>query len=375
MLTQFDKLCQIKNDIVKNGFDLQRCIQRYESSLHALKTRVFHHRDGYNKRYARYAVAYAAGKTIDPEKLSRAELGFLPIAKNGHCPEKYSEEAGKDWETTYGVSDWKSKSWRDSYGIQIYTGEPSAYLTSLDFEYAILRDHPQPFLDTLNRLCALTENPLLVISKSGGLRFECRTPGYVHPKTDQRYVATWQNYHEHKDLYLEIFGEKGLSRYDARYEIYTGSLLDIPVIDPHQLFEILDELREQIGEPRPQKSTATSKTVPTPEKRHKTPNAPSVNIIDGLPEGIRWRERKDGSLESLRSDYPCHATKHRKSHGAAQYYQQTNGQIDAFCHNCQQPWIVKKADTPQRRIDTAPPHRSPRNTLISLFLERGAHRR
>ena len=355
MLTYFDEICQIKNDIEKKRFDLQRCIQRHESPLPALKTRVSHYRDGYKKRYARYAVAYAAGKTIDPEKLSRARLGFLPIAKSGFCPEKYGEEAGKDWETTYGVSDWKSKSWRDSYGIQIYTGKPSAYLTSLDFEYAILRDHPQPFLDTLNRLCALTEKPLLVISKSGGLRFECRTPGYIHPKRDQRYVATWKNHHEHKDLYLEIFGEKGLSRYDARYEIYTGSLLEIPVIDHHQLFEILDELREHIGEPRPEKSTATSNTTSTPGKKRKTRNASNVKIIDGLPEGIRWRERKDGSLESVRGDYPCHATKHKKSHGAAQYYQQTNGQIDAFCHNCQQPWIVKKPSTLQRRIDTAPP--------------------
>ena len=355
MLTHFDKVCQVKNDIEKKGFDLQRCIQRHKSPLPALKTRVFHYRDGYKKRYARYAVAYAAGKTIDPEKLSHAGLGFLPIAKSGHCLEYYTQpNSDKNWETTYGIADWKPKSWRDSYGIQIYTGEPSGYLTSLDFEYAIIRDHPQPFLDTLTKLCELTEKPLLVISKSGGLRFECRIPGYVHPKTDQRYVATWQNHHEHKDLYLEIFGEKGLSRYDARYEIYTGSLLDIPVIDHHALFEIVDELREQIGEPCPEKSRATSKTLPTPEKNRKTSNAPNVNIIDGLPEGIRWRERKDGSLESIRGDYSCQVTKHKKSHGAAQYYQQTNGQIDAFCHNCQQAWIVKKADTPQRLIDTAP---------------------
>ena len=351
MLTQFDKVCEIKNDIVKNGFDLQRCMQRHKSPLPVLKTRVFHYRDGYKKRHARYAVAYAAAKTIDPEKLARAGLGFLPIAKSGHCPEYYTQpNSNKNWETTYGVADWKPKSWRDSYGIQIYTGKPSGHLTSLDFEYAILRDHPQPFLDSLTQLCALTEKQFLVISKSGGLRFECRTPGYVHPKTDQRYVATWQNHHEHKDLYLEIFGEKGLSRYDARYEIYTGSLLDIPVIDHHALFEIVDQLREQIGEPRPEKSRATSKATPTQEKKRKTSNAPSVNIIDGLPEGIRWRERKDGSLESVRGDYPCQVTKHKKSHGAAQYYQQTNGQIDAFCHNCQQAWIVKHAD-PKARIN------------------------
>ena len=355
MLTQFDKLCQIKNSIENKVFDLQRCIQRHQSPLLALKTRVFHYRDGYQKRYAQYAVAYAAGKTINPENLSRAALGFMPIGNNGHCLEYYTQpNADKDWETTYGVSDWKPKSWRDAYGIQIYTGSPSGDLTSLDFEYEIIRDHPKPFLETLANLCQLTENPLLVISKSGGLRFECRTPGYIHPKTDQRYVATWKNHREHEQLYLEIFGEKGLSRYDARYEIYTGSLLNIPTIDPHALFEIVDQLREQIGEPRPERSTAKPQPTHTPEKRQKAGNAPRVKMVDGLPEGIVWRERKDGSFESVRGDYPCQVTKHTKSHGAAQYYRQTNGQIDAYCHNCKKPWIVKKADPLQRLIAKAP---------------------
>lgn len=340
---------------IYRGFDLQRCIQRHESPLLALKTRVFHHRDGYQKRYERYAVAYAAGKTIDPENLSRAALGFLPIGNNGHCLEYYTQpNADKDWETTYGVSDWKPESWSNAYGIQIYTGSPSGDLTSLDFEYEIIRDHPKPFLKTLEKLCQLTENPLLVISKSGGLRFECRTPGYIHPKTDQRYVATWKDHREHEQLYLEIFGEKGLSRYDARYEIYTGSLLNIPTIDHHALFQIVDQLREQIGEPRPEKSTAKPKSTHTPEKRQKADNAPRVKMVDGLPEGIVWRERKDGSFESVRGDYPCQVTKHTNSHGAAQYYRQTNGQIDAYCHNCKEPWIVKKADPLQRLIAKAP---------------------
>ena len=323
---------------------IQRCRERNNMRLSALKTRVAYHRDGYGKRYAQYAVAYAAGKTVDPEKLSRADLGFMPIAESGHCPEKYGAEAGKDWETTYGVSDWKPKSWRDAYGLQIYTGIPSGNLTSLDFEYAIVRDYPKQFLDTLSRLCELTESPLLIITKSGGLRFECRTPDYAHLKRDQRYVATWQNHHAHEHLYLEIFGEKGLSRYDARYEIYTGSLLNIPVIDHHALFNILDELQEQIGTPRPEKSKTASKHKQRTENHEQASNASRVKIVDGLPEDIAWRERKDGSFESLRSDYPCHVTKHRKSHGAAQYYQQSDGQVDAFCYNCQQAWIVKHSD-------------------------------
>ena len=344
------------NDAIKRI--ITQCQERHENPLASQKTRVFHPRDRYGRCSAQYAVSYAAGKPIDPEKLSRAGLGFMPIGNEGHCLEYYTQpNADKDWETTYGVSDWKSKSWRDSYGIQIYTGEPSGYLTDLDFEYAIIRDYPQQFLDTLSRLCDLTDTPLLIISKSGGVRFSCRTPGYVHPKKEQMAVATWKNHHEHKELYLEIFGEKGLSRYDARYEIYTGSLLKIPVIEHHALFEIVDQLREQIGEPRPEKSKPTPKPTQTPEKRQKAGKAPSVKIVDGLPEGIAWRERKDGSFESLSGDYPCQVTKHKNSHGAAQYYQQTNGQIDAFCHNCQQSWVVKRSDltyTAPKRLEINP---------------------
>ena len=139
MLTQFDEICQRKDDLEK------RCIQRHESPLPALKTRIFYHRDGYNKRYARYAVAYAAEKTIDPEK----------------------------------------------------------------------------------------------------------------PK-------------------------------------------------------------------------ATSKTASISEKSRKAPYAPNIKLIDSLPEDIRWRERKDGSLESVRGDYPCQVTNHKKSHGAAQYFQHSFFVIPKF---------------------------------------------
>lgn len=149
----------------------------------------------------------------------------------------------------------------------------------------------------------------------------------------------------------EIFGEKGLSRYDARYEIYTGSLLNIPVIDPEAILEIVNDLREQIGEPQPEKRKTTS---PHTQKKRKTASgdAQRVNIIDGLPDDITWIQRKDGSFESRRGDYPCQVTKHRKSHGAAQYYKQTDGQIDAFCHNCQQSWIVKPSDHASKRKAT-----------------------
>lgn len=319
---------------------LERCLHRHENPLQPVKTRWQHR-----------AVSYAAGKTINPEEFSRVGLGFIPIARSGNYPRKWRAVEGKNWETTYGVSDWKPKSWRESYGIQIFTGKPSEYLTDLDFEYAIVRDHPEVLVSTLQQLCALVDNPLLVISKSGGVRFSCRTPGYVHPRSDQTYVATWKNHYQHEHLYLEIFGEKGLSRYDARYEIYTGSLLDIPVVDHQALFEIVNQLRQQIGTPQPEKRKATPKSTPRSEKHvHET-----IPIVDGLPSDLQWIKRKDGSFESTRGDYPCQVTNHKNTHGAAQYYRQANGQIDAFCHNCRQSWIVKKSSTVQRLIDKAPP--------------------
>lgn len=331
---------------------ITRCQERHENPLAAQKTRVYHPRDRCGNSSAEYSVSYAAGDSINPERLSRVGIGFLPISKKGNSIERWRND-GKDWETTYGVSDWKPQSWWKSYGIQIFTGIPSGYLTSLDFEYEIIRDHPQPFLEALSRLCQFTEKPLLVISKSGGLRFECRTPDYIHPKKDQRAVATWKNHHAHKDLYLEIFGEKGLSRYDARYEIYTGSLLNIPVIAPEAILEIVDDLREQIGEPQPEKRKTTATSTHTQKKRKTASgDAQRVNIIEGLPDDITWIPRKDGGFESRRGDYPCKVTKHRKSHGAAQYYKQTDGQIDAFCHNCQQPWIVKRSDHASKRKAT-----------------------
>ena len=56
---------------------------------------------------------------------------------------------------------------------------------------------------------------------------------------------------------------------------------------------------EHIGTPRPEKSTAKPKPTQTPEKQQKACTAPSVKISGGRPDGIAWRERKDGSLESV----------------------------------------------------------------------------
>ena len=344
----------------KQGYN--RCIARSQKPLSQLRTRSSH---------GVYSVHYAASHHINPVELERAGLSFLPIAKSGHCPERWRGN-GKDWESMYGVSDWKPKSWSCSYGIQVFTGSPSGDITDLDFEFAIIRDHPDVFIATLQQLCALVDNPLLVITKRGGLRFSVRTPGYVHPLREKIAVATWKNHRKHDRLYLEIFGEKGLSRYDARYEIVSGSLLNIPEVDYRPVLEIVDALREQIGTPKPEKPISVKLTTPSKQRD----DTSSVKSIDALPSDLRWVERSDGSLMSLRSDYPCQVTKHTQSAGSVQYYKQLSGQIDAFCHNCQQSWIVKHSDRTTRINEIRAGRLSPlaiQRKVVKLVRDKHAH--
>lgn len=344
----------------KQGYN--RCIARSQKPFSPLRTR---------SSQGVYSVHYAASRNINPVELECADLSFLPITKSGHCPERWRAD-GKDWESTYGISDWKPKSWRCSYGIQIFTGSPSGNIMDLDFEFAIIRDYPDVFITTLQQLCALVDNPLLVITKRGGLRFSVRTPGYVHPLREKIAVATWKNHSEHDRLYLEIFGEKGLSRYDARYKIVSGSLLNIPEVDYRPVLEIVDALREQIGTPKPEKPTSVKLTTPGKQRG----DVSSVKSVDALPSDLRWVKRSNGSLMSLRSDYPCQVTEHTQSAGSVQYYKQLNGQIDAFCHNCQQPWIVKHSDCTTRINEIRAGRLSPlaiRRKVVKLARDKHAH--
>ena len=296
-----------------------------------------------------YHVSYAKGRTCNPADFKAAGIGIIPCGYydtkgkfHANSPERYGQDSGKNWNTCYGVRDWKPQSWFKSHGIQVYTGKPSNYLTELDFEYAIIRDHPERTAETLSRLCKLTPNPFLIITKSGGLRFSCHTPGYIHPnpKAYREYIATWISHNKRKDLYLEIFGEKGLSRYDARYEIVEGSIFEIPTIDHTALFEIINDLRDQIGEPRPespiekQKDTGNHTKASQPPKITQTIDVENYNIDVTSLTFTNNRSRV----------YPtalCPATNHKNKQAlAVQFYKHDNGAVNGYCHNCSSHWWI-----------------------------------
>lgn len=323
---------------------IQRCIARNKQPLQAHKTRLT--RDRY---FIYYANRDGKLQSAVPRDFEKARLGILPIGRNGNPIEQYTASVGKNWQTRYGFGDWEIRSWKQNYGVQVYTGTPSDNLTDFDFEFAIVQDHPDILVETLSALLALTPNPCLTLSKSGGLRYSCRTPSYVHPRNieNREYIEKWnQETGTREALYLEIFGDKGLSRWDARYQTLIGNLFDLPVIeDVDALFEIIDNLKSKIHVPAPPKQKKK-------QKSNKKPPLPDMKIVDDLPSDLEWTSiGESGKYKSRRGNYPCQVTSHTKSHGAAQYYKDKQaGEIRGFCHNCRASWWVVKT----KRNRTAP---------------------
>ena len=140
----------------------------------------------------------------------------------------------------------------------------------LHFKYEALCTAPDAVFACIEALVNAVSNPLLTMTRSGGLRFSCRVPDYLHPEGEEerlyiyRHTPTAEN-PQHRDVYLEIFGEKRYSCWDARYEILFGDLLNPPVIAKEVLFAPIDALRAKLHEPVPQdiKQNAFITTAPS----------------------------------------------------------------------------------------------------------------
>ncbi len=192
------------------------------------------------------------------DALENAEISFMPI---GHAPEndKGPRDFGGDrFLKRQTVQNWRLKQWHASWGIQIYTGIPSerdgAQWHDFEFTYQAICAAPEAVAMCIEALLNMTATPLLTVTKSGGLRFSCRISNYLHPNTDEakffiyKQTPTAEN-SNYRDTYLKIHGDKGYSRWDMRYEILFGNLLNPPIITKEVLFSPINDLRAALHEP------------------------------------------------------------------------------------------------------------------------------
>ena len=238
---------------------ISRCHQRHEKPLKQRRSIVA---PLLYKGLSHHYTVYCAHKyPMMLQDLEAADISFMPIGQfpgNDRPPRSFG---GERFLKRQQAKDWETLRWHKSWGIQIYTGIPSARdgapWHDIDFKYEALCAAPDAVIACVQALVDAVTNPLLTLSKSGGLRFSCRIPGYLHLNTkhDRLYVhkhaPTSENPHQ-RNTYLEILGEKGYGCWDARYEILLGDLLDPPVISKEVLFPSLDALRAALHKPIPQ---------------------------------------------------------------------------------------------------------------------------
>ena len=241
---------------------IQRCHQRRKKALRQQKTVVT---PAQHKNVPYQFKLYCARRTPTLlDALEQAKISFMPIGRapeNDHAPGDFG---GDRFLKRQGTQDWGNKRWFASWGIQIYTGMPSgsdgAQWHDFEFKYDAICAAPDAVSTCIEALLKTTATPLLTLTKSGGLRFSCRVLDYLHPDTDDakfyiyKHLSTPEVPH-FRDIYLEILGEKGSSRWDGRYEILLGNLLEPPVIAKEMLFVPIDVLHNELHEPGPSDET------------------------------------------------------------------------------------------------------------------------
>lgn len=238
---------------------LERCHERHKNPLRQRKTvpvpAMLYQRYPYQ-----YTVYCAQKYPILLDDLDQADISYTAIGKapkydNGPSSIRELSNLQRQNLRNTLVSRWKS-----SWGIHIYTGTPSekenAKWHDLDFKYEAICVEPEKVLNCITTLVNAVENPLLTLTKTGGLRFTCRVTDYLHPNDEEERLFIYKHTptHDnaiHRDIYLEMFGNYGKSRWDARYEIITGNLLDPPFVPKEVLFAPLKALRIELHQPVP----------------------------------------------------------------------------------------------------------------------------
>ena len=239
---------------------IERCHQRHTNPLQQRKTVAMP--SMYTKgHFYQYTVYCARKYPTLLDDLEAADISFMPIGRapgNDRGPRHFG---GELFTRRTRAENWGFRRWDTSWGIQMYTGIPSerggARWHDLNFKYQALCAAPDAIFTCIDTLVNTVKNPLLTLTRSGGLRFSCRILDYLHPNTAEeklyvyKYIPTAEN-QDQRDIYLEILGEKGYSRWDARYEILIGDLLNPPIIGKEALFAPINALRAALHEPVPE---------------------------------------------------------------------------------------------------------------------------
>ena len=266
---------------------LQRCREKENISSRQRKTVVS---PAFRKGFYHLTINLANRYTVLVDDLERASIACMPLARIPTEPDmpRGFEECAYHYPYRT-IRQWGIFRWHASWGIRIYTGTPSerdgALWHDLEFTSQVIKTAPEATLDCIEALISLTENPLLTMTPSGGLRFSCRIIDYLHRKPEQIYIykhtPTSENV-DHRDIYLAISGEDSYTPWDARHEILIGNLIEPPTLEKDVLFAPLDKLKAKLHEPA---SYEIKEAVKPPARTYEEPDPEHEAKIIAIREG------------------------------------------------------------------------------------------
>ena len=157
---------------------IQRCHQRHQNPLRQRRTVITP--ASYMGGLHHFTVYCAHRHLVDLYDLEQANISFMPIGCAPWHDRGPRGFKGKRFFRQQTLRDWAHTFWYRSWGIQVYTGTPSArdgaQWHDIHFKYDAICAAPDTVLVCIETLTSITANPLLTLSKSGGLRFSCRGP-------------------------------------------------------------------------------------------------------------------------------------------------------------------------------------------------------
>ncbi|GEM_PF-1378234 len=290
-----------------------------------------------------YHICLKDGRTYTLSQLEQAGLSYVPCYPDkptvsfANLRKRGKQVKLDDYKSQYSIA-WTLAQWqtRDNRGVQIFTGKTSVrerdgnlhYLTDFDIEKLFIDTYPQAYqkILTIYRNNIERSEPVETRTKSGGKRLSAYAPALSKKKAFTN---------EDGDMIIEFFSEDGLSRYDSRYLIESGCLLNIPFISMEAAREIY-AIAKEIGI----------------EKKAKQGITDTVEIDDaGFPEDITY------NADGISPYYPirfCAVTQHKKhpeTQGKVQYFKDSRGGERGHCYDCGEWWWKHKPHTPYR---TAP---------------------
>ena len=294
------------------------------------------------------SIELRCGTLLSLTDLENAKLSYVPCGQVDGKDQpliKFSSLWGQRRRVTkksYGKK-WNAYTTSDMTGVQIMTGKPTykphgrtgyLYYTSLDIENRMLELFP----DTVAQIRKLYEDscigtPCVIKTKSDGLRLDAYT-GYVGKKMSFKDAE--------KKMLFEVLADKCLARIDARYEIVSGSLLDMPTLPKETLQEIYHLV----------KSVATHEQADS--KPREVVETSQIGDLD-----IQWGA--DGRSQ-LFSTAHCQRTPHTSNRDEVRFTKYSDGSVDGKCFNCGESWWEVPPPKPKRKsipqiepITTLPP--------------------